>query len=97
MGGGRVIKIPISLENAQIILELSLKSQEDEEKIAEMMQGISVRISAKVKNNEKYEDALMLFVPVNDIDRAGLSVDNLSVRSSVRDGLIVIRIREGKK
>jgi hypothetical protein len=92
-----MIKIPISLENAQIILELSLKSQEDEEKIAEMMQGISVKISAKVKNNEKYEDALMLFVPVNDIDRAGLSVDNLSVRSSVRDGLIVIRIREGKK
>jgi hypothetical protein len=92
-----MIKIPISLENAQIILELSLKNQEDEEKIAEMMQGISVKVSAKVKNNEKYEDALMLFVPVSDIDRAGLSVDNLSVRSSVRDGLIVIRIREGKK
>jgi len=92
-----VIKIPISLENAQIILEMSLKSQEDEEKIAGMMQGISVKVSAKVKNNEKYEDALMLFVPVSDIDRAGLSVNNLSVRTSVRDGLIVIRIREGKK
>jgi hypothetical protein len=62
-----------------------------------MMQGVSVKVSAKVKNNEKYEDALMLFVPVSDIDRAGLEVDNLSVRSSVRDGLIVIRIREGKK
>jgi hypothetical protein len=97
MGGGRVIKIPISLENAQIILELSLKNQKDEEKIAGMMQGVSVKISAKVKDNEKYEDALMLFVPVSDIDRAGLPVDNLSVRSSVRDGLIVIRIREGKK
>jgi len=92
-----MIKIPISLENAQIILELSLKSHEDEEKIAEMMQGISVRISAKVKNNEKYEDALMLFVPISDIDRAGLSVDNLSVRTSIKDGLVIIRIREGKK
>jgi len=92
-----MIKIPISLENAQIILELSLKNQEDEEKIAGMMQGISVGISAKVKNNEKYEDALMLFVPVSDVDRAGLEADNLSVRSSVRDGLIVIRIRGGKK
>jgi len=92
-----MIKIPISLENAQIILELSLKNQEDEEKIAEMMQGVSVKISAKVKNNEKYEDALMLFVPVSDIDRAGLSVDNLSVRKSVKDGLVIIRIREGKK
>jgi hypothetical protein len=39
----------------------------------------------------------MLFVPISDIDRAGLSVDNLSVRTSIRDGLIVIRIREGKK
>jgi hypothetical protein len=56
-----------------------------------------VKVSAKVKNNEKYEDALMLFVPISDIDRAGLSVDNLSVRSSVRDGLVIIRIREGKK
>ena len=92
-----MIKIPISLENAQIILELSLKSQEDEEKIAEMMQGISVRISAKVKNNEKYEDALMLFVPVSDVDRAGLEADNLSVRTSIKDGLVLIRIREGKK
>jgi hypothetical protein len=92
-----MIKIPISLENAQIILELSLKSQEDEEKIAGMMQGISVKISAKVKNNEKYEDALMLFVPVSDIDRAGLEADNLSVRTSIKDGLVIIRIREGKK
>jgi len=92
-----MIKIPISLGNAQIILELSLKNQEDEEKIAGMMQGVSVGISAKVKNNEKYENALMLFVPVSDVDRAGLEADNLSVRSSVRDGLIVIRIREGKK
>ncbi|MFP3257136.1 MAG: hypothetical protein RXO36_05005 [Candidatus Nanopusillus acidilobi] len=92
-----MIKIPISLENAQIILELSLKSQEDEEKIAEMMQGVSVKISAKVKNNEKYEDALMLFVPLSDIDRAGLEADNLSVRTSIKDGLVLIRIREGKK
>jgi len=92
-----MIRIPISLENAQFVLELSLKSQEDEEMIAEMMQGVSVKISGKVKNNEKYEDALMLFVPISDIDRAGLSVDNLSVRKSVKDGIIIIRIREGKK
>jgi hypothetical protein len=56
-----------------------------------------VKVSAKVKNNEKYEDALMLFVPVSDIDRAGLEVDNLSVRTSIKDGLVLIRIREGKK
>jgi len=92
-----MIKIPISLENAQFILELSLKSQEDEEMIAEMMQGVSVKVSAKVKNNEKYEDALMLFVPMSDIDRAGLIANNLSVRKSVKDGLVIIRIREGKK
>jgi len=92
-----MIRIPISLENAQFVLELSLKSQEDEEKIAEMMQGVSVKVSAKVKNNEKYEDALMIFVPMSDLDRAGLSVDNLNVRKSVKDGLVIIRIREGKK
>jgi len=92
-----MIKIPISLENAQFILELSLKSQEDEEKIAEMMQGVSVKVSGKVKNNEKYEDALMIFVPMSDLDRAGLVADNLSVRKSVKDGLVIIRIREGKK
>ena len=92
-----MIRIPISLENAQFVLELSLKSQEDEEMIAEMMQGVSVKISGKVKNNDKYEDALMIFVPMSDLDRAGLSVDNLSVRKSVKDGLVIIRIREGKK
>jgi len=92
-----MIKIPISLENAQFILELSLKSYEDEEKIAEMMQGVSVKVSAKVKNNDKYEDALMIFVPMSDLDRAGLVANNLSVRKSVKDGLVIIRIREGKK
>jgi len=92
-----MIKIPISLENAQFILELSLKSYEDEEKIAEMMQGVSVKVSAKVKNNDKYEDALMIFVPMSDLDRAGLVANNLSVRKSVKDGIIIIRIREGKK
>ena len=92
-----MIKIPISLENAQFVLELSLKSHEDEEMIAEMMQGVSVKVSAKVKNNDKYEDALMIFVPMSDLDRAGLVANNLSVRKSVKDGIIIIRIREGKK
>ena len=62
-----------------------------------MMQGVSVKVSAKVKNNDKYEDALMIFVPMSDLDRAGLVANNLSVRKSVKDGLVIIRIREGKK